>query len=418
MNHTRTGKIARLPKVIREVLGDRLEQGHPAADLVHWLNGLACVQESLAEYFGGRPITEQNLSEWRAGGHQDWLRHEEARRQVVHLAEQGDDLAEAANGQELSDRLARRLAVEVMRFAETLLAQETDPVQGWARLREINHELSRLRRDDQQTTRLRLQERKIVLAEDEPQIDIWNRRGREERDRRSSPMQSRLVFSDLERDARESGKKHRWQKFHQQDAAIAAAGRAATTPEAPLPADPPETPGSSPEAVCPDPAPQIPAQKSDPIQPDPTKSNPTAKKTGRPPQPPIPGLGTVGPRLVAIPATPSQPTEPTARPSVPVSSHAVNGEADLGAEVFDKNVPSSSLATDLWTCQTEIQPVAFGVTHAGTASSSTPALAADPTPKPLQILAHSPTTSSLPVKLCHPPSRTGGPPNPHPAATP
>ena len=152
MNSTRTGKIARLPKAVRDVLGDRLEQGDPGEDLVHWLNGLACVQESLAEHFGGRPISEQNLSEWRAGGHQDWLRQEEDRRRVALLAEQGDDWAEAAHGQELSDRLARRLAVEVMRLTETLLAQETDPAQAWSRVREINQELSRLRRDDQQTT--------------------------------------------------------------------------------------------------------------------------------------------------------------------------------------------------------------------------------------------------------------------------
>ena len=86
MNHTRTGKIARLPVEVREVLGDRLQAGEPAATLVNWLNSLLCVQKVLQQYFGSRLITEQNLSEWRSGGHQDWLRQEQARLLIPNTA--------------------------------------------------------------------------------------------------------------------------------------------------------------------------------------------------------------------------------------------------------------------------------------------------------------------------------------------
>jgi len=74
MNTTRVGKIGRLPKAVRDVLGDRLEAGEPGGVLVAWLNSLTSVQEVLADYFGGRPISERNLSEWRQGGHEEWLR--------------------------------------------------------------------------------------------------------------------------------------------------------------------------------------------------------------------------------------------------------------------------------------------------------------------------------------------------------
>ncbi len=65
---TRIGKIARLPHELREELNRRLQDGEPGAELVGWLNELPEVQTVLAEHFAGRPITEQNLSEWKTGG--------------------------------------------------------------------------------------------------------------------------------------------------------------------------------------------------------------------------------------------------------------------------------------------------------------------------------------------------------------
>ncbi len=68
---TRIGKIARLPHALRETLNRRLQDGEPGTELVAWLNGLPAVKQALAKDFGGRPITEQNLSEWRQRGYGD-----------------------------------------------------------------------------------------------------------------------------------------------------------------------------------------------------------------------------------------------------------------------------------------------------------------------------------------------------------
>ena len=198
MNHTRTGKIARLPKAVREVLSDRLEQGETAAELLAWLNGLACVQAALAENFGGRPITEQNLSDWRAGGHQDWLQHEQARLLVAELTERNGDLTQAAHQEDISDHLAQRLAVELIRLSQLLLESEPDPVKRWERACSVNRELSRLRRDNHRAALLRLDARRLALEENEPRLDKMNRQGHEERTRRISPHQSQLVLADLE----------------------------------------------------------------------------------------------------------------------------------------------------------------------------------------------------------------------------
>ena len=66
----RNGKIARIPLEIREQLNARLADGEPGNRLVEWLNSSPDVMRVMAEQFEGRPITENNLSEWRAGGYE------------------------------------------------------------------------------------------------------------------------------------------------------------------------------------------------------------------------------------------------------------------------------------------------------------------------------------------------------------
>jgi hypothetical protein len=46
-----------------------LSDGEPGRDLVAWLNGLPEVQRVVIAEFGGRPVREQNLSEWKQGGY-------------------------------------------------------------------------------------------------------------------------------------------------------------------------------------------------------------------------------------------------------------------------------------------------------------------------------------------------------------
>jgi len=150
----RIGKIARLPLHVRNELNRRLSEGEPGTKLVAWLNeGSARIW--LRNDSEGRPIriTEQNLSEWRQGGYQDWLRHEEARQFTQDLAEQAGELDAAADGKGISDRFGALLAVDLARLAKKFLEQETDAEKKWERLKEISKELSRLRRDEHRAVR-------------------------------------------------------------------------------------------------------------------------------------------------------------------------------------------------------------------------------------------------------------------------
>lgn len=75
---TRNGKIARLPKDIREELNRRLEDGEAGVRLIEWLNGLPEVVKVLAEEFEGVPINDVNLSQWKNGGFLDWQARQRA----------------------------------------------------------------------------------------------------------------------------------------------------------------------------------------------------------------------------------------------------------------------------------------------------------------------------------------------------
>jgi len=103
---TRLGKIARLPREIRHQLNVRLSNGEVGRQLVDWLNRLSETQAMLAAQFGGRPINEQNLTEWKPGGYEDWLRHQEDCSYARILTENARELEKEAGEIRLEDRLA------------------------------------------------------------------------------------------------------------------------------------------------------------------------------------------------------------------------------------------------------------------------------------------------------------------------
>ena len=105
----RRGKIARLPREIREKLNHRMADGEPASTLLPWLNGLRGVQAELKRYFGGAAVTVGNLTEWRAGGFADWQAHQEAREQTRDMLADAEELCESADGK-LGDGLGKVLA--------------------------------------------------------------------------------------------------------------------------------------------------------------------------------------------------------------------------------------------------------------------------------------------------------------------
>ena len=153
----RTGKIARLPRAIREQLNCRLDDGEPGAKLVEWLNSLPEVQEVLKAGFGGRAISEQNLSEWRQGGFGDGQRQQQARDHVRRLTDQSEALDEATEETNVSDRLATVLAAELFKVMEQLLEKSGDEKEKLGYLREGLREVRFLRRGDCHAARLQME---------------------------------------------------------------------------------------------------------------------------------------------------------------------------------------------------------------------------------------------------------------------
>ena len=154
---THIGKIGRLPKDCRHELGHRIENGQPGTEIVSWLNAQPEVREILDAQFAGRPISEQNLSDWKQSGHLEWLRRQEVHEAALGLVERADDLDETTGNRHLSDRFATVLASEMTRLAAALLEQDTDPEKRWPRLCQIHRELSQLRRDDHRAMRVAIQ---------------------------------------------------------------------------------------------------------------------------------------------------------------------------------------------------------------------------------------------------------------------
>lgn len=162
----RSGKIARLPKAIREQLNQRLADGEPCGSLLGWLHSLPEVLEVLVRDFEGRPILKQNLSEWRQGGFREWEARQERLAHLRLLTEEADEV-EAASPH-LPDRMATLLAG---RFASVIAA--TMQVKDWskprlrAQLMELNEAVATLRRFDQGAARLKLENEQLEIKKAE-----------------------------------------------------------------------------------------------------------------------------------------------------------------------------------------------------------------------------------------------------------
>ena len=153
---TRNGKIARLPRHIREQLNRRLEDGEQGKKLVAWLNSLPSVQDILEVDFHGRPINEQNLTEWKQGGYQDWLRHQESCEWVRTVTEEATELSSEAGLMPLSDRLSPMVGLALGKMIRTIAGESLTDEKKREEMLSLARELAQLRRDDLSATKLRL----------------------------------------------------------------------------------------------------------------------------------------------------------------------------------------------------------------------------------------------------------------------
>ena len=162
MNPTRNGKIARLPRSLREELNQRLHDGEQGKTLVAWLNSLPKVQSMTAGHFGGRPVREQNLTEWKQGGYQDWLALQEACNATARLADEAGGACDPSSPP-LTDTLSQWLAVRYAMATRHL--EGTDGPDHLLLLHRFCGDIVQLRRGDHNAQRLELDRARLATLE-------------------------------------------------------------------------------------------------------------------------------------------------------------------------------------------------------------------------------------------------------------
>ena len=161
---TRKSKIARLPFDIREDLNNRLLENVPTKDILIWLSTDSTVIAVLRQLFQGRYITEQNLSEWRQGGYQEWLTYRSTIDTVRDLSEDAVRIA-------LTDISGEHLVLALTAiFASMIKKMDQMPEIAFNRKLIVVQDLIRialsLRRSEQRDARLKLdRERLEILRE-------------------------------------------------------------------------------------------------------------------------------------------------------------------------------------------------------------------------------------------------------------
>jgi hypothetical protein len=160
MNPTPKGKIGRLPKAVQEQVNRRLAQGEKGRLLVAWLNSLPQVQAMLAAEFAGKPIREQNLSEWRHHGYADWLRDQEARNLARQMIAEDREL-QPSGDPPLTDQMAAWVSVRYLRAVRKLVENPAGGEPDLKVLREFGHDLVALRRGDHSAARLKMEQERL-----------------------------------------------------------------------------------------------------------------------------------------------------------------------------------------------------------------------------------------------------------------
>jgi hypothetical protein len=162
---TRNGKIARLPRPLRDELNRRLSANEDGATLLDWLNAAPDVQAVLARDFAGEPVSKQNLYEWRNGGLLEWQSRQDLFAEAADLTDaNGEWDALAAN--DFTERLA---AVLVVRYANALAGWNGGDDEAFRLklrdLRRFNQDLAVLRRYNQTAARLKMEQMPLYQKE-------------------------------------------------------------------------------------------------------------------------------------------------------------------------------------------------------------------------------------------------------------
>jgi flagellar biosynthesis GTPase FlhF len=177
---TRNGKIARLPQSIREQINRRLQNGGEGKQITVWLNTLPEVAALMTSEFNGQPISEMNVSNWKAAGYLAWEEQQEVMEALRRFGADAAEVSQATNGR-LADNmavyLAARLAVELHKPPSEQAAANGQ----LERLRQFCANIAALRRGDQGERWLQLEREKLELEQKkyQEQADARKKEGEE-----------------------------------------------------------------------------------------------------------------------------------------------------------------------------------------------------------------------------------------------
>ncbi|MDR3405344.1 MAG: hypothetical protein P4L99_22815 [Chthoniobacter sp.] len=187
MNTTRNGKIARLPYELREQLNQRLLDGESGRTLLAWLNSLPETQTMLKAEFGGRPINGPNLTAWRQQGFREWRMEREARAVAQQIGREAT-LETVGNPGEATETLAQWM-VGRYAVATARVTNADSPEEHWRLLRELCHDVTRLRDGDHRVMRMGLERERAALSGERREFLAVRRERLEQSDRSAIPVE-------------------------------------------------------------------------------------------------------------------------------------------------------------------------------------------------------------------------------------
>ncbi len=110
--HRRNGKIARLPKAVREDINEWIDDGVEYEKII----------ETLGDE--GKGLTKQNISRWAQGGYRDWVKEQERSALLNGNSDRVVDLLTKAEPEEIPDLIVKLFAARVGGVLSDLTPQE------------------------------------------------------------------------------------------------------------------------------------------------------------------------------------------------------------------------------------------------------------------------------------------------------
>jgi len=159
---TRNGRIARLPREVREPLNRRLQDGERGLRLVEWLNSVPEARTAQSPASDGNPFSEQDVCEWEQGGFREWLGQQAALEQVRQLSAEVAELEQAADGA-LTEKLPQFLTAQYVVAAKAAIRQAAGGAVDLKTLQALCHDAVALRRADQNAEWLQIEREKLEL---------------------------------------------------------------------------------------------------------------------------------------------------------------------------------------------------------------------------------------------------------------